>query len=264
MPPALPKPWRAWSAPSANVQRLLASGATSWYRNHGRECFDLATARLPAHRRARRRRARRHFPRSPTAWSAQNPGASLVDLGDGVACLELHSKKNAIGEDIVRMVTETLRPDGECRAQLRSLRHRRRCRPVLRRRQPDAAAAGRAGRRVGRGRPHGARLPAHDRGHQVLPAARGGGALRLLPRRRRRDRACGGAPPGACGAVHGPGGNRRRPAARRRRLQGDDAPFHQRPAPAPPFRDRRHGQGLHLGRRGAPSRLPRARATASP
>ena len=38
-----------------------------------------------------------------------NPGASLVDLGDGVACLELHSKKNAIGEDIVRLVTETLR-----------------------------------------------------------------------------------------------------------------------------------------------------------
>ena len=38
----------------------------------------------------------------------QNPGASLVDLGDGVACLELHSKKNAMGEDIVRMVTETL------------------------------------------------------------------------------------------------------------------------------------------------------------
>ena len=35
----------------------------------------------------------------------KNPGASLVDLGDGVACLELHSKKNAIGEDIVRLVT---------------------------------------------------------------------------------------------------------------------------------------------------------------
>ena len=39
-----------------------------------------------------------------------NPGASLVDLGDGVACLELHSKKNAVGEDIVRLVTETFSP----------------------------------------------------------------------------------------------------------------------------------------------------------
>jgi 3-hydroxyacyl-CoA dehydrogenase len=47
----------------------------------------------------------------------QNAGASLVDLGDGVACLELHSKKNAIGEDIVRLVTETLRPGGEATRQ---------------------------------------------------------------------------------------------------------------------------------------------------
>ena len=43
----------------------------------------------------------------------QNPGASLVDLGDGVACLELHSKKNAIGEDIVRLVTETFSPGSD-------------------------------------------------------------------------------------------------------------------------------------------------------
>ena len=33
-----------------------------------------------------------------------NPGASLVDLGDGVLCLEFHSKMNALGEDIVQMV----------------------------------------------------------------------------------------------------------------------------------------------------------------
>jgi 3-hydroxyacyl-CoA dehydrogenase len=43
----------------------------------------------------------------------RNPGATLIDLGDGVGCLELHSKKNAIGEDIVRLVTETLRGDGD-------------------------------------------------------------------------------------------------------------------------------------------------------
>jgi 3-hydroxyacyl-CoA dehydrogenase len=33
-----------------------------------------------------------------------NPGASLVDLGDGVLCCEFHSKANAIGDDIVHMV----------------------------------------------------------------------------------------------------------------------------------------------------------------
>ena len=33
-----------------------------------------------------------------------NPGASLIDLGDGVACLEFHSKMNAIGGDTVAMM----------------------------------------------------------------------------------------------------------------------------------------------------------------
>lgn len=35
---------------------------------------------------------------------ASNPGASLVDLGDGIACLEFHSKLNIIGEDTIRML----------------------------------------------------------------------------------------------------------------------------------------------------------------
>jgi len=33
----------------------------------------------------------------------QNPGASLVDIGDGVICFEFHTKANAIGEDILVM-----------------------------------------------------------------------------------------------------------------------------------------------------------------
>ncbi|MDR7554753.1 MAG: 3-hydroxyacyl-CoA dehydrogenase/enoyl-CoA hydratase family protein [Armatimonadota bacterium] len=39
---------------------------------------------------------------------ATNPGASLVDLGDGVACLEFHAKVNAIGEDTLRMARMAL------------------------------------------------------------------------------------------------------------------------------------------------------------
>jgi len=35
---------------------------------------------------------------------AANTGASLIDMGDGVACLEFHSKMNAIGEDIIAML----------------------------------------------------------------------------------------------------------------------------------------------------------------
>ena len=42
----------------------------------------------------------------------KNAGASLVDLGDGVACIEFHSKMNAIGADIVSLITQSLKPGG--------------------------------------------------------------------------------------------------------------------------------------------------------
>lgn len=38
-----------------------------------------------------------------------NPGASLIDLGDGVACLEFHSKMNTIGADTIQMMKEALK-----------------------------------------------------------------------------------------------------------------------------------------------------------
>src|SRR5262249_90323 len=34
----------------------------------------------------------------------ENAGASLRDLGDGVACLEFHSKMNTIGNDIITLL----------------------------------------------------------------------------------------------------------------------------------------------------------------
>lgn len=34
----------------------------------------------------------------------QNPGASLIDLGDGVVCVEFHSKMNSLGEDTFSML----------------------------------------------------------------------------------------------------------------------------------------------------------------
>ncbi|MFD0620643.1 3-hydroxyacyl-CoA dehydrogenase/enoyl-CoA hydratase family protein [Paenibacillus sp. GCM10027629] len=37
-----------------------------------------------------------------------NPGASLIDLGDGVACLEFHSPNNAIGVDILTMIQQSV------------------------------------------------------------------------------------------------------------------------------------------------------------
>ena len=38
----------------------------------------------------------------------KNAGASLIDIGDGVACLEFHSKMNAIGGDMLQMIKSSL------------------------------------------------------------------------------------------------------------------------------------------------------------
>jgi len=99
-------------APSPIVRKLLAAGAPSWYRSHGRECFDPETGEYQPIAQAEGI-ARIADYRASGGVIKHNPGASLVDLGDGVACIELHSKKDAIGEDIVRMVTDTLRADGD-------------------------------------------------------------------------------------------------------------------------------------------------------
>ena len=37
-----------------------------------------------------------------------NNGASLIDIGDGVACLEFHSKMNAMGDDIINMIIKSV------------------------------------------------------------------------------------------------------------------------------------------------------------
>jgi 3-hydroxyacyl-CoA dehydrogenase len=98
---------------SPNVERLLAKGE-SWYREDsggsGRAFFDPASGAykpvplvegalsLPAIKR------RRGVVRS-------NAGASVIDLDDGVAAIELHSKMNAVGDDIVSLIAQTLRAD---------------------------------------------------------------------------------------------------------------------------------------------------------
>jgi 3-hydroxyacyl-CoA dehydrogenase len=38
---------------------------------------------------------------------AANPGATLVDMGDGVACLEFHTKMNAVDDNIVAMINQS-------------------------------------------------------------------------------------------------------------------------------------------------------------
>jgi 3-hydroxyacyl-CoA dehydrogenase len=100
----------------ANVERLLAKGQKSWYLDDpkspsGRKYWEMGTEswesiQVPA-----------------GVWSVtvakksngvvkKNSGASLVDLGDGVACLEFHSKMNSLGADIITLITQSLKPGG--------------------------------------------------------------------------------------------------------------------------------------------------------
>lgn len=91
------------------VRDVLASGDGSFYRrrNGMREAFDPASR---AYRPV-------SWPegvlllaaRMPHAVVVTNPGASLVDLGDGVGCIEFHGKMNLIGEDVVSMIQRALR-----------------------------------------------------------------------------------------------------------------------------------------------------------
>ena len=99
---------------ATSAEKLLASGKKSWYTDapsasSGRAYFDL--------------RRSDYVPASVPegVWSVEvakksnglvkkNPGASLVDLGNGVGCIEFHSKMNAIGGDIVQLITQTLKP----------------------------------------------------------------------------------------------------------------------------------------------------------
>ena len=99
-----------------NVEKLVASGQKSWYvddpQTHaGRKYWDVASAGLKA-------------VQVPAGiWSVtvakksngvvkKNSGASLVDLGDGIGCIEFHSKMNALGADIIGLIQQTLKPGG--------------------------------------------------------------------------------------------------------------------------------------------------------
>ncbi|ABF41470.1 3-hydroxyacyl-CoA dehydrogenase [Candidatus Koribacter versatilis Ellin345] len=100
----------------ANVEKLFAAGKTRWYDDSpkarsGRCYFDIASGEY------------KDVPVANGVWSVEvakkqhkvvkkNAGASLVDLGNGVGCIEFHSKMNSLGGDIIQMVSSTLKPGG--------------------------------------------------------------------------------------------------------------------------------------------------------
>ncbi len=94
---------------SRNAEALLDAGFGSWYSPDGLSCFQPQAARMePVSPFAGHARVA-DFRRSNGVVRA-NSGASLVDLDDGVGCIELHSLKNAIGGDVVSLVSSVLNP----------------------------------------------------------------------------------------------------------------------------------------------------------
>jgi 3-hydroxyacyl-CoA dehydrogenase len=97
---------------AAPAQKLLAASNTSWYSADRDSCFQPATSQItavpatPGHARVADFRRTHRVVRT-------NPGASLVDIGDGIACIELHSLKNAIGGDILSLISAVLNPESD-------------------------------------------------------------------------------------------------------------------------------------------------------
>ena len=89
----------------ANVEQMLAAGATSFYKkeNGQQSYFDFASRQVCSARRSAGRFDSQVNQRS-NGVIKKNAGASLIDIGDGVACLEFHSKMNAIGGDTLQML----------------------------------------------------------------------------------------------------------------------------------------------------------------
>ena len=87
------------------VEKVLGSGGGTFYRAAQGQTsyFDLASAAYKPVEEA----AGVIFLKSKRDAGRvveTNPGASLVDLGDGVVCCEFHSKMNSIGADTVMML----------------------------------------------------------------------------------------------------------------------------------------------------------------
>jgi 3-hydroxyacyl-CoA dehydrogenase len=96
---------------SEAAKKLVAdkSNSTSWYSTVGPQCFNPVSGHwepiqsIPGHAHVA------DFRRS-NGVIRTNPGASLIDIGDGIACIELHSLKNAIGGDVLSFISSVLNP----------------------------------------------------------------------------------------------------------------------------------------------------------
>ncbi|MGZ4107710.1 MAG: 3-hydroxyacyl-CoA dehydrogenase NAD-binding domain-containing protein, partial [Tumebacillaceae bacterium] len=86
------------------VKNLLAAGKTSFYEeNAGVKSFYTLSGEFKGIEEQKEIISLAAL-KEQGSLIKKNSGASLIDLGDGVACLEFHSPNQAIGADIVQMM----------------------------------------------------------------------------------------------------------------------------------------------------------------
>lgn len=87
------------------VQEMLRGGFPSFYskKEDGLYCYDFAGK---GYRKIKENPKVIFLPslKERKKVIRENPSASLIDIGDGVACLEFHTKMNAIDDDVIRMM----------------------------------------------------------------------------------------------------------------------------------------------------------------
>jgi 3-hydroxyacyl-CoA dehydrogenase len=87
----------------SSIRQALSTGAQSWYDQPHKTYFDFRKNGYEPLAERPGILVLADVKRS-NGVIKQNSGASLIDLGDGVVCVEFHSKMNAIGEDNIAML----------------------------------------------------------------------------------------------------------------------------------------------------------------
>jgi 3-hydroxyacyl-CoA dehydrogenase len=93
------------------VEKMLASGTTSFYTGPtgAKQYYDLGKGAPCPEPVDPRRLALPALHAVKAKVVAENLGASLVDLGDGCLCVEVHSKMNTIDDDVISMLDRGVR-----------------------------------------------------------------------------------------------------------------------------------------------------------
>jgi 3-hydroxyacyl-CoA dehydrogenase len=89
------------------VEARLAAGHETFYKTDGAKRFYGSGTTYVEQHEAKEMISLRAIKSNPANVVRSNAGASLLDLGDGVACLEFHSPNNAIGGDILTMIAQS-------------------------------------------------------------------------------------------------------------------------------------------------------------